>query len=165
MRPRGKTDDIASCGLTFSELQELWLGPCNGGSVFTTTEELRDAWARGRAVVMRLWGSGGRRPQGWWHLDPEAEGLCYPGYDCERSYLYEHGVLSPQECDALEREWRAAFAEALAMQEGPERRAHYRHHDIPNTLIKRWSARRRRAKAAVEQRSVAQPPAEEASIK
>src|SRR5262245_33126190 len=96
--------DIETCGLTYSELQELWLGPCNG-SVFTSTEELRDAWARGRAVVMRLWGSHGRRPQAWWCFEAPDLGLKWPGYDHEQSYLYEHNVLSEAEQVELEREW------------------------------------------------------------
>src|SRR5262249_15752035 len=160
VRTIARDSDIDSCGLTFSELQELWLGPCNG-SVFDSPEQLRDAWARGRAVAMRLWARGGRRPQGWGHLDPEAEGLPYPGYDRGRSYLYDHGGLSQQERDELEREWRAAFAEALAM-EGPERCAHHAHHDISSTLVKRWSAAARRRR---ERRSVTLPVSEEAAAK
>lgn len=137
-------DDIESCGLTFSELQELWLGPCNGGSVFSSTEELRAAWARGRAVVMRLWGSGGRRPQAWWHLDSEAEGLRYPGYFRERSFLYATNMLTSEERILLEREWRAAFDAARGMG-ARERREHLEHHDVPAELIERWNQKRQRS--------------------
>jgi hypothetical protein len=70
--------DIEACGLTYSELQELWLGPCNGGSVFASTEELRAAWATGRAVVMRLWAARGRRPMAWWCFDAPDLNLKYP---------------------------------------------------------------------------------------
>lgn len=140
-------DDVENCGLTFSELQELWLGACNG-SVFETLEELRDAWVRGRAVVMRLWGNGGRRPQAWWFLgDAASLGLTWPGYDRERSYLYEHGVLDQVERQRLETEWRREFDAARGMR-AKERREHLEHHDVPDELIREWTtARRRRPKA------------------
>src|SRR5215472_16369497 len=113
MPPRGKTDDIASCGLTFSELQELWLGPCNGGSVFNSTEELLRAWERGCDVVMRLWGRDGRRPQAWWFLGDAARlGLTWPGHDNEQSYLFEHNALSETECEQLLAGWRRDFEDA-----------------------------------------------------
>src|SRR5262249_1606981 len=120
--PRAIThnDDIDSCGLSYTELMELWLGPCND-SVFDSPEQLQDAWERGRAVVMRLWGSDGRRPQGWWAFDTELE---YPGYDRERSFLYAAGVLSEAERAELEREWEMAFAAARG-KSARERRAHY----------------------------------------
>src|SRR5262249_10893769 len=142
-------NDIDNCGLTYSELQELWLGPCNG-SVFNSTEELRAAWARGRILVMKLWGSGARRPQAWWFLgDAASLGLTWPGYFRERSYLYEHNVLSPQERDGLEHEWRTAFDAARGMG-ARERREPHEHHDIPHELIERWTAaRRRRGRRAV----------------
>jgi len=138
-----RDSDIDTCELTYSELQELWLGCPPGGSNFASPEELHNAWLRGRAVTMRLWGSHGRRPQGWWHLDPEAAGLCYPGYFRERSYLYEHGVLSQQERDLVEAAWKAAFNTARAMS-ARERREHYEHHDIPSELVEAWTAERRR---------------------
>lgn len=149
-------DDIEACGLTYSELQELWLGPRNGGSVFETAEQLRDAWARGRTVAMRLWARGGRRPQGWWQLDPEAEKFEYPGYSRERSYLYERNVLSQQERSELEREWREAFDVARG-KDAQERRADFEHHDIPHELIEAWTAarKRRRQQAAASQEEAA----------
>jgi len=145
--------DIDSCGLTYSELQELWLGPRSGDSVFSSPEELREAWERGRAVVMRLWGSHGRRPMAWWEFD--AGDLQHPGYDRERSYLYERGVLSEAERAGLEVEWRQEFD--VAQRRGAvERRAHHAFHDIPRELVRKWSAsaRRRRARqpaAALEE--------------
>ena len=154
---RATVSDIDACGLTYSELQELWLGACNG-SVFDSPEQLRDAWDRGRAVVMRLWAHGGRRPQGWWHLDPEAEGLRYPGYDRERSFLYAAGVLTEEERAALEREWRREFDAACGLDVA-ERRAHYEHHDIPRELVRRWSAAARRRQArAIRNRKEADAP-------
>jgi len=107
-----KVSDIDSCGLTLSELQELWLGAHpTTGSCFRTREELVAAWQAGRAVVMRLWGSHGRRPRGFyefeWPGDP-------PAYDVERSCLWRSGVLGPEEKLEVEREWRREFETAQA---------------------------------------------------
>jgi len=144
-RAIGKASDIDSCGLTLSELQELWLGAHpTTGSCFCTREELVAAWAAGRAVVMRLWGSHGRRPMGWWEF--EAGELEHPGYDRERSYLYEHNVLSDAERAELVAAWREAFDQARG-KSAKERREAYEFADIPNELIERWQgARRRRSK-------------------
>ena len=100
-RAIGKASDIDACGLTLSELQELWLGAHpTTGSHFRSREDLVAAWEAGRAVVMRLWGSHGRRPMGWWEFD--AGDLKHPGYDRERSVLWRAGVLSAVECAELE---------------------------------------------------------------
>src|SRR5262245_11047629 len=133
------SDDLDNCGLSYSQLEELWLGCPHDGSNFATTEELLDAWVRGREVVMRLWGSGGRRPQGWWQLDPEARMLEYPGYSRERSYLWRAGVLSEQERGAAEAEWRAAY-DAVKGKSARERREAFEHYDIPRELTRRWSS-------------------------
>jgi hypothetical protein len=146
--------------LTFSELQELWLGAHpTTGSCFRSREELVAAWAMGRETVMRLWGSHGRRPAGFYEFEWEGS---RPPYDRERSTLWRAGVLSEAERLEVETEWRAAFQEAAAadfsVNDGGDeilkgdcaRAAHYAHHDIPRELIRRWkkAARRRRAKAA-----------------
>ena len=141
-RANGKVSDIDSCGLTFSELQELWLGPDpTTGSCFCTREELVAAWAAGSAVVMRLWGSHGRRPQAWWAFETD---LPYPGYYRERSTLWRAGVLGSEERTELEAEWRRDFDAARGMS-ARERREHYEHCDVPEKLIEAWTARRRRA--------------------
>jgi hypothetical protein len=125
-------NDIDGCGLTYDELQELWLGPSHNGSLFNNEEELRDAWVRGRAVVMKLWATNGRRPMAWWHLgDAEALGLRWPGHSNEQSYLYEHGVLGEAECVELERSWRRAFDRNQGS-------------DIPHSLRRQWQAERPR---------------------
>jgi len=136
-----KTSDIDACGLTLSELQELWLGPAPGGSLFRDRQELEGAWAQGRAVVMRLWGSHGRRPAGWWEFN--AGDLEHPGYFRERSYLYEHNVLGQQERVELEAAWKTAFDAARGM-DARERREHLAHHDVPDELIREWTAARKR---------------------
>jgi len=136
--------DIDACGLTLSELQELWLGVGPGGSLFSGEEELRDAWSRGRDVVMRLWGCGGRRPQIWWYL--EAGDLKYPGYDHERSYLFEHNVLSEAEREQLLAGWRKEFEKACSLEDAAARKAHLDWADVPHSLRQQWQpARRRRA--------------------
>src|SRR5262249_49905285 len=137
-RAIGKVSDIDACGLTLSELQELWLGPnLTSGSLFRSREELVEAWEASRAVVMRLWGSHGRRPMIWWEL--AAGELQHPGYFRERSYLYEHGILSQEERVELEAEWREAF-DAARGKSAKERREAYEFADIPNELIERWRA-------------------------
>src|SRR6516225_3511843 len=114
-RATAKVSDIDSCGLTLSELQELWLGAHpSTGSYFRSREELVAAWQAGRAVVMRLWGSHGRRPRGWWEF--ESGGLTHPGYFHERSVLWRApGVLSAAERAELEDAWAVEFAAARGM--------------------------------------------------
>ena len=146
-------DDIDSCGLTYSELQELWLGAHpTTGSCFRTREELVAAWAAGRAVVMRLWGSHGRRPMAWWEF--EAGELEHPGRDREQSTLWRAGVLSEAERGEVEAEWRREF-DATRGKSPRERREHYEFHDIPPELVERWQGarkrRRRQSAAPVEE--------------
>ena len=141
-RATAKASDMDSCGLTLSELQELWLGAHpTTGSCFCSREELVAAWAAGRAVVMRLWGSHGRRPMAWWEF--EAGDLRYPGYDHEKSVLYTAGVLSEAERAELEVAWREAFDRARG-KSAKERREAYEFADIPVELIEKWQAERRR---------------------
>ena len=165
-RATAKVSDIDSCGLTLSELQELWLGAHpTTGSCFRTREELVAAWQAGRAVVMRLWGSHGRRPRGFyefeWPGDP-------PAYDVERSCLWRSGVLGPEEKLEVEREWRREFETAQApnfsVNTGDEIlhgdaavQAHLRWADVPRELVKRWTAaaRRRRGRQPVSSEAAA----------
>src|SRR5262245_1465367 len=137
--------DIDSCGLTFSELQEMWLGPDPGGSVFNSTEELRAAWDRGREVVMRLWATDGRRPMAWWFLgDAASLGLTWPGYFREQSYLFEHNALSEAERVQLLAGWREEFEQACSLGDAVARRKHLDWADVPHSLRRQWSAARRR---------------------
>ena len=130
---------------TLSKLQELWLGPHpTTGSLFNSREELVQAWQEHRDEIMRQWGSHGRRPMAWWEF--EAGELEHPGYDRERSCLYEHNVLTAAERAELEVTWREAFDRARG-KSAKERREAYEFADIPNELIERWQgARRRRSK-------------------
>jgi hypothetical protein len=149
------SEDIAACGLTLSELQELWLGPGPLGSLFHSREELQDAWIQGRDVVMRLWGSHGRRPQAWWCFDAPGLGLKWPTYNYEQSYLYTSGVLTEVEKVELERGWWREFelaqAPGFSVSTGAEILkgdrawiAHYRWADIPDELVAKWKAERSR---------------------
>ena len=167
-RAIGKVSDIDSCGLTFSELQELWLGAHpTTGSCFCTREELVAAWAAGRDVVMRLWARGGRRPMAWWEFEAA---ISYPGYGLERSVLWRANLLNADEKVTLEREWKAEFETAQApdftVNEGGgellkgdcARAAHYAHHDIPRELVKRWTAAARRRRARAQGAASGAPP-------
>ena len=153
-RAIAKASDIDSCGLTLSELQELWLGAHpTTGSHFRSREELVAAWEAGRAVVMRLWGSHGRRPMAWWEFD--AGDLKHPGYDRERSTLWRAGVLSESERTELEAEWRREFEHAHrpdffistsgeVLHGDAAVQAHLAWADVPIELAQRWAAARRR---------------------
>ena len=152
-RATGKASDIDSCGLSLSELQELWLGPGHLGSVFNSREELVAAWGAGRAVCMRLWGSHGRRPAGYYEFEWNGP---RPPYAVERSSLWRTpGVLSEAERAELEREWRQEYDTARG-KGARERREAFEHHDIPAELIERWkSERRRRVQPAPSQEETA----------
>jgi hypothetical protein len=147
LRRGGKVSDIDSCGLSFSELQELWLGVGPNGSLFRDEAELRAAWAAGRVVCMRIWASGARRPMAWWYLEAPGLGLKWPGRDQERSYLYANNVLGEEERLTVEAEWQRSFDETRRMG-ARERREHLAFHDVPASLVEAWTvARRRRARA------------------
>ena len=132
------------------------MGPSDK-SVFTSREELKNAWERARERMMASL-SPGRRPQGYYEFE-------YPGvrppYDLERSSLWREGLLTAEEKTALEREWRREFETAQApdfsvstgdgiLHGELARIAHYQGADIPYELAKRWTAaaRRKRGKLA-----------------
>jgi hypothetical protein len=125
--------DLESCGLSFSELQELWLGVGPNGSLFHDEAELRAAWERGRVVCMRIWGSGGRRPQAWWYLEAPALDLKWPTYDREQSYLFEHNAFSEAECEQLLAGWRKDFEDACLLEDAVARRKHLDWADVPHS--------------------------------
>ena len=152
-RATASKDDIESCGLSFSELQELWLGVGPNGSLFHDEAELRAAWERGRDVCMRIWASGGRRPQAWWYLEAPALGLKWPGYHNQQSYLFEHNALSETECEQLLAGWRKDFEGACLLEDAAARRQHLDWADVPHSLRRRWTTARRRR----ERRSAALP--------
>jgi hypothetical protein len=156
--PIAHNDDIESCGLSFSELEELWLGVGPNGSLFRGEDELRAAWERGRAVCMRIWGSSGRRPQAWWYLEAPALGLKWPSHDREQSYLFEHNALSEVACEQLLAGWRRDFEDACLLEDAVARRKHLDWADVPHSLRRRWQAARRRRSKLPKREGVALIP-------
>jgi hypothetical protein len=126
------------------------LGP-GDKSVFTSREELYDAWQRVRERMMASL-SPGRRPQAYYEFEFDGP---RPRYNEERSVLWRMGLLSVGEKVALECEWKVEFAKAQApnftLNDGHEvlrgelaQAAHYRWADIPRELIRRWQTAERR---------------------
>jgi hypothetical protein len=143
--------------ITPDQEMDLWLGsgPIGEPRQFASPEARQAAWLLHRDRLLGvLPGVPGRRPQAWWSYDSP---IPWPGYDSERSTLYEAGLLGAEEAHALEAEWRAAFARAaepgfwLCLGPGeflegqPAKRAHYRWADIPRELVRKWTAERKRA--------------------
>jgi hypothetical protein len=140
---------------------ELWLGPSHSGSSFENDTHRREAWFRNRGKIMRLWGKGGRRPMGWWCFEAREMGLRYPGFEYERSVLWETpGVLSEEERAELEREWRRQWDRCwddlhFFHCAGPDKNftgdeARVRHlswADVPPALVDLWLAERERRAA------------------
>jgi hypothetical protein len=136
--------------VTPPQWQELWLGP-GAKSVFTSREELYDAWQRVRERMLTSL-SPGRRPQAFYEFEYDGR---RPPYDLERSTLWREGLLTEAEKIALERDWKAEFEKAQApdftLNDGHEvlrgelaQAAHYRWADIPRELARRWTAARKR---------------------
>src|SRR5215831_455581 len=97
--------------LTHAQTMELWLGPSHNGSAFASEAHARAMWVHHRDRLMQQWGRHGRRPLGWWAFEAPEKGLYrYPGYEHERSTLYEFSdVLSAEERTELEAQWRREF--------------------------------------------------------
>ena len=91
-----------------AEQQELWLGVGDQPSVFASDDECRTAWIKHRALLMEWYGSHGRRPLSWWRYD--SGDLRWPGYNRERSALYNANKLAPVERSEVEAYWRQEFA-------------------------------------------------------
>ena len=156
-------------------LQELQFGPSPYlGSVFTSREELEDAWQRAREWLMAI-SNPGRRPAAFYEIE-------HPGvrrsYDTERSDLWRKGLLTAEETVTLEREWKAEFKKAQApdfsintgdgeiLHGELARIAHNQWADIPYELARRWTAaaRRRRPQAVHNLTVAAQEKAPDAAI-
>src|SRR5262249_36205558 len=130
------------------------LGPGHRGSLFRSEEEMRAAWTQNRDALTKRHAHSGRRPQAWWRF--EAADLHYPGYDRERSFLFQRGLLADAERFALLDWWRKEFERAyepdffVALGPGEiiegarARRVHFRWADIPTFLVETWTAERKR---------------------
>jgi hypothetical protein len=135
--PRHIVRDIDTCGLSYDQMMELWLGPSSCGSLFDGPEELQEGWTAARDEILRLFGKPGRRPQAWWQFDAPKLGLKWPGLDREQSYLYDHGILDEAECAELVRFWRREF-------DRDHSPAHLNWADVPQSLRQQWLAERPR---------------------
>jgi hypothetical protein len=131
---------------------ELWLGPSHRlGSAFSSREAAAAAWAVHGERLFQRWGSAGRRPQAWWAF---AAPFPYPGFDVERSTLYENRLLTEEEARELEGYWREEFERTYRPEfffcAGPgeiyrgevARRKHFEWADVPAVLVERWTEER-----------------------
>ena len=97
---------------------------------------------------MRLWGSHGRRPAGYYEFEYAGR---RPPYDLERSTLWREDLLTVEEKAELEAWWKVEFEKAHApdffISTGSEVlhgdaavQAHLRWADVPHELARRWIA-------------------------
>ena len=149
--------------LTGNQELDLWLGvgpPCDPRP-FASAEARKAAWQLHRDRLSGvLPSSPGRRAMAFWQYDAP---IAWPGYERERSVLYDAGLLGEEEAHALEIEWRADFTRSweagFTVCLGPgefltgagARKAHYRWADIPRRLVHRWTAERRSATQTIRQ--------------
>jgi hypothetical protein len=131
---------------------EMWYGPDpdpGHASAFETVERARRYWADNRARLMPILAVDGRRPWGWWAF--EADAPRHPGYDRERSTLYEAGLLGAEEAAELLADWRHEFDRANGadffccvggknLRGAAARHEHFKWADIPPALVEAWSA-------------------------
>jgi hypothetical protein len=149
---------------------ELIYGPSPAmGSYFDSREALQAAWMEMRDELLAR-ANPGRKPAAFYEFEwPDSY---RPPYAEERSTLWRRGLLTEAERVTLEAEWKAAFAEAqpddFTLNDGNgiltgdcARAEHYRHHDIPRELVRRWEKAARRRRARAERQPVA--PAQEAA--
>ena len=139
-------------------------GDARWEGAFDDEAEARDAWQRHRDRLMA--GCSGRRPAGWWLFESP---IAWPGYDRERSALYDAELLEDGERAELLAFWRVQFERAQDARffhalnpdhylHGPAaRRAHYRATDIPLSLLREWKAARRRSAHTISQLAAATP--------
>ena len=159
--------------ITADQELDLWLGsgPIGAPRQFASAEARRAAWHLHRDRLLGvLPGAPGRRAQAWWQYDAPPP-LRWPGYDRERSTLYEGDLLGEDEKAALEAEWRRDFEHGhepdFTLTLGPgkfltgqtARRTHYRWADIPRPLIRKWTAERKHAAKVIRQLESASAPA------
>jgi hypothetical protein len=145
---------------------------------FRDEDEHRDAWIRNRNHFLALYRHG-RRPQAWWQFESP---IPYPGYDREQATLYQAGLLGEEEAASLVNEWRqdferaqepgfmycAGFAKpsdtvATWLSGEAARKAHLKWAGVPHTLIRKWTAERRRRRKTIRKLAAAAEPAESAA--
>jgi hypothetical protein len=92
------------------------------GTTLSSPRRTAAAWAHHREELLRGHAPG-RRPIAWW----VNEGPCrYPGYDEERRFLYQAGLLESAEREELIRSWRQDFEHG------------HRWSDVPPSLWAEW---------------------------
>jgi hypothetical protein len=118
---------------------DFWMGegPRDNPQPFANPAARKAAWLRHRhRLIGTLPSSPGRRPLAFWQYDAP---MRWPGYDAERSTIYEAGLLGDDERAALEAEWRREFDRAQRLPTGEARRGHLRWADVPDELVRRWT--------------------------
>jgi hypothetical protein len=137
---------------TTTDLQEAqlaWGTSHRFGPLFSNDEQAREAWFLNRERLMRLFAFGGRRPLAWWKFEAK---IPWPGFNRERSTLWEANLLGATERRQLEHDWHSEFVQSLAPNfTFRERDGHYLHgheahianlvfHDVPAALAEQWAA-------------------------
>jgi len=152
--------------LSADQEMSLWLGEAaHRPPAFRDDAERRELWFRHRDRLLALFGHHGRRPIAWWEFEAP---IPWPSYDNQEAALFEVGLLSDAERNALLAEWRRQFERAQEpgfvhcighlrpsdtfaswLKGAAAKRAHYAWAGIPRSLVREWTAaRRRRDKAA-----------------
>jgi hypothetical protein len=139
-------------------------------AAFHDEAEHRDAWERNRDRFLARY-CHARRPAAWWRFESPT---AYPGHDREQAALYEAGLLAPEERAELEGWWREQFQRMYEPGffhcDGPgqvlvgeaAKRAHLKWAGVPRSLVRKWTAQRRRRSKTIrglEAASPAEPPA------
>src|SRR5262249_24816632 len=127
---------------------ELWLDPGRSGSTFAGDATRRRAWKENRDRLMKLFANGGRRPQAWWAFEAKFK---FPGFNREKSALWESGLLGAAEARELEQDWYDEFAKSLEpgftfhdysghyLTGHAAHIAHLVFHDCPAALAEQWA--------------------------
>jgi hypothetical protein len=141
--PKKPKPERGNNSITALQQMELWLGTSHRGSLFASEEERRHAWFEHRDRLLQLFANDGRRPQAWWKYEAPFK---YPGFNRERSALWEANLLSAAEARAQEQRWREEFDcslepgfvfQGLTGWDGHV--AFLVYHDVPPDLAERWA--------------------------
>jgi hypothetical protein len=141
--PKKPKPERGNNSITLLQEQELWLGTSHRGSLFASEEERRRQWVEHRDRLMQLFAHSGRRPLAWWKFEAPFK---YPGFNRERSALWEANLLGAAEARQLEQHWRDEFNLSLApgftfqgLTGWDAHIAHLVFHDVPADLAELWA--------------------------
>lgn len=101
-------------------------------------------WRKHRDRLMRS-EAPGRRPSVWWRYD---KGMEPPPCDEESALLWRMGELQGAERAQVETWWRMEYDDAHDMD---DRTRHWRWHEIPLELVKKWDAEKRGAAPRIQE--------------